>query len=280
MDNMKAPFELIAHRSEYYKFWIKSMLRAIGVDIDTAKLEFVTGSSYQWSKDYTMDSRRLEAMTKLSAARKAGAQVIKQSDDPFLGGLIYPIMQALDEQYLDVDAQLGGIDQRKIFTFALENLPKLGYKKRAHLMNAMVPGLGEAQKMSSSEPSSKIGLLDTPEEVGKKLKKAMCVPKMVEGNGVISFIEHIVFRVSAFKSGTPSFTVERRDSEPLVYEDIFKLKQDYEQDILTPQLIKTALVKSLNGLLEPIQRDFHGSVEWQLVAALGYPAEEAAKLSG
>ncbi|KAI6772955.1 hypothetical protein HG530_003913 [Fusarium avenaceum] len=277
MDNMKAPFELIAHRSEYYKFLIKSMLRAIGVDIETAKLEFVTGSSYQWNKDYTMDSRRLEAMTKLSVARKAGAQVIKQSEDPFLGGLIYPIMQALDEQYLDVDAQLGGVDQRKIFTFALENLPKLGYKKRAYLMNAMVPGLGEAQKMSSSEPSSKIGLLDTPEEVGRKIKKAMCVPQKVEGNGVIAFIEHIVFRVSAVKSGTPSFTVERRDGEPLVYEDILKLKEDYEKDILTPEMIKAALVKALNELLEPIRKDFHASAEWQQAAALGYPAEEAAK---
>jgi tyrosyl-tRNA synthetase len=38
-------------------------------------------------------------------------------------------------------------------------------------MNAIVPSLGEAQKMSSSEPSSKIGLLDTPEEVGKNLKQ-------------------------------------------------------------------------------------------------------------
>lgn len=277
MDNMKAPFELIAHRSEYYRFLIKSMLRAIGVDIETTKLEFVTGSSYQWDKDYTMDSRRLEAMTKLSVARKASAQVIKQSDDPFLGGLIYPIMQALDEQYLDVDAQLGGIDQRKIFTFSLENLPKLGYKKRAYLMNAMVPGLGEAQKMSSSEPSSKIGLLDTPEEVGKKIKKAMCVPKKVEGNGVIAFIEHIVFRVSAVKSGTPSFTVERRDGQSLVYDDVLKLKEDYEQDILTPQMIKAALVNALNELSEPIRRDFDASAEWQQAAALGYPAEEAGK---
>ncbi|SPJ79392.1 related to tyrosine-tRNA ligase [Fusarium torulosum] len=194
MDSMKAPSELIAHRSEYYKFLIKSMLHVIVVDIDTAKLEFVRGSSYQWDKDYTMDSRRLEAMTKLSTARKAGAQ-------------------ALDEQYLNVDAQLGGIDQRKIFTFALENLPKLGYKKRAHLMNAMVPGLEEAQKLSSSEPSSKIGLLDTPEEVSKKLKKAMCVPKKVEGNGVIAFIEHIVFLVFAVKSGTPTFAVGQRDGD-------------------------------------------------------------------
>ncbi|KAM0467927.1 hypothetical protein ACHAP7_011434 [Fusarium lateritium] len=277
MDNMKAPFELIAHRSEYYKFLIKSMLRAIEVDLDTAKLEFVTGSSYQWDKDYFMNSRKLEGMTRFSAARKAGSQVIKQSDDPFLGALVYPIMQALDEQYLDVDAQLGGIDQRKIFTFALDNLPKLGYKKRAHLMNPMVPGLGEAQKMSSSEPNSKIGLLDTPEEVAKKLKKAAIVPKKVEGNGVIAFIEHIIFRVSAVKSGTPRFTVERPDGEPLIYEDMSRLKEDYEQDILTPQMIKAALVKALNELLEPIRRDFQASAEWQRVAALGYPSEEAAK---
>lgn len=28
------------------------------------------------------------------------------------------IFQALDEEYLKVDAQFGGVDQRKIFTFA------------------------------------------------------------------------------------------------------------------------------------------------------------------
>ncbi len=143
-------------------------------------------------------------------------------------------MQALDEEYLDVDAQFGGIDQRKIFAYALENLPKIGYKVRAHLMNAMVPGLGEAQKMSSSEPDSKIDLLEAPEIVGRKLKKAVCVPKKVEGNGVIAFVEHVVFRAVALKTGgKPTFTVERRDADPLVYNDIEKLKSDYEQDIVS-----------------------------------------------
>jgi len=28
------------------------------------------------------------------------------------------VLQALDEEYLKVDAQFGGVDQRKIFTFA------------------------------------------------------------------------------------------------------------------------------------------------------------------
>ena len=59
---------------------------------------------------------------------------------PLLSGLLYPGLQALDEEYLGVDAQFGGVDQRKIFTYAEKYLPSLGYAKRAHLMNPMVPG--------------------------------------------------------------------------------------------------------------------------------------------
>jgi len=46
-------------------------------------------------------------------------------------------LQLLDEEYLKCDAQFGGVDQRKIFTFAEKYLPQLGYAKRAHLMNRM-----------------------------------------------------------------------------------------------------------------------------------------------
>ncbi|KAL4725752.1 Tyrosine--tRNA ligase cytoplasmic [Fusarium chlamydosporum] len=273
LDSLSIPFELIGPRCDYYRFVIRSLLRTIGVSVD--RLKFVIGSSFQWSKEYTIDCRKLESMTKLSTARKAGAEVVKQGEDPFLGGLTYPIMQALDEEYLDVDAELGGVDQRKIFTFALENLHKVGYRKRAHLMNALVPGLGQAQKMSSSEPRSKIGLLDTSEEVAKKIKKAVCVPRKVEGNGVIAFIEHVIFRVLSLKTGCKArFVVERRNAEPLAYENVAKLKRDYEQDILTPQMIKPALDKALNELLEPIREEFAGSEEWQEADKLGYSPEE------
>lgn len=231
LDNMKAPMELVAFRAKYYEKVIKSLLKAVGVDI--ARLEFVLGSDYQYNKEYTKDRFRLEGMTRISVAQKAGAEVVKQADDPFLGGLCYPLMQALDEQYLDVDAQFGGVDQRKIFTFAIENLPKIGYKVRAHLMNNMVPGLGEAAKMSASDADSKIDLLDDPAAVEKKLKKAKCVPKEVEGNGVIAFVEHVIFRAIALKvDHEPTFKIERREGEPLVYTSIGKLKEDYAADIV------------------------------------------------
>jgi len=82
---------------------------------------------------------------------------------------IYPLMQALDEEYLDVDVQYGGLDQRKIFVLAGELLPKIGYKKRVHVMTPLVPGL-IGEKMSSSSEGSKVDLLDGPEIVRKKIK--------------------------------------------------------------------------------------------------------------
>jgi len=232
LDNMKAPFELVEFRAKYYAKMVKALLRAVGVDI--SRLEFVQGSSYQLSKEYTMDRFKLEGMTRISVAQKAGAEVVKQDNDPYLGGLVYPLMQALDEQYLDVDCQFGGVDQRKIFTFAMENLPKLNYKVRAHLMNNMIPGLGAGGKMSASEPDSKIDLLDGPEAVEKKLRKAVCVPKEVEGNGVIAFVEHVIMRAIALKIDRDSnFVVQRKDQEPLVYETAAKLKEDYAADIVS-----------------------------------------------
>lgn len=36
----------------------------------------------------------------------------------FLRSPFFLLLQALDEEYLKVDAQFGGVDQRKIFTFA------------------------------------------------------------------------------------------------------------------------------------------------------------------
>lgn len=141
-------------------------------------------------------------------------------------------MQALDEQHLGIDVQFGGNDQRKIFIMAAEQLPKIGYKERAHLMNPMVPGLAGG-KMSSSEPDSKIDILDTADAVKKKIKKAYAVPREPEGNGMISFVEYVLLPVSALKHGNKGkFVCERREGEgeSLVYEDVETLKEDYKAD--------------------------------------------------
>jgi tyrosyl-tRNA synthetase len=271
LDNLKAPLELVQHRACFYKFAITAMLEAVGVATD--RLEFVLGSSYQRSEPYVMDVYKLCSLTSEHDAKKAGAEIVKQTSNAPLSGLLYPILQVLDEQCLDVDAQFGGVDQRKLFTAATEWLPKLGYRMRAHLLNPMVPGL-QGGKMSSSEENSKIDLLDEPDTVAKKLRKAECAPRIVDGNGVLAFVKFVILPIAALKGR--EFRVERdRDGlEPLTYTSIDVLHDDYKNDVLTPQLLKAAVTREITELMAPILAKFKSSSEWQVVTALAYPTPE------
>jgi tyrosyl-tRNA synthetase len=222
-----------------------------------------------------MDVLRLASITSEHDAKKAGAEVVKQTENAPLSGLLYPLMQALDEQYLDVDVQFGGVDQRKIFALAKDVLPKIGYKERAHLMNPMVPGL-QGGKMSASDPDSKIDVLDNPDAVKRKLKKAFALPKVVEDNGILSFVEYVLLPASYLRHGEPKFVVERRDAEPLVYTNIAQMHADYKEDILSPQNLKPAVVEALNALLAPVQEEFQASAEWKEIEKKAYPPPPAA----
>lgn len=48
------------------------------------------------------------------------------------------------------------------------------------------------EKMSKSDPNSAIFMEDTEAEVNTKIKKTFCPPGLVDGNPVITYIQHIV----------------------------------------------------------------------------------------
>jgi hypothetical protein len=53
------------------------------------------------------------------------------------------------------------------------------------------------------------------------------VVKEVKGSGVIAFVKHVIFRAIVLKvDREPTFTVQRKDQGPLVYDSIDKLKED------------------------------------------------------
>ncbi|KAF8063598.1 tyrosine tRNA ligase [Lyophyllum atratum] len=299
LDNLKAPIELVAHRTKYYQYILLAVFTSLG--IPTSKLHFIEGSSYQLSKEYNMDNYKLCATVSEHDAKKAGAEVVKQVESPLLSGLLYPGLQALDEQYLDVDFQFGGVDQRKIFTFAELYLPRLGYRKRAHLMNAMVPGLAGG-KMSSSDPNSKIDFLDAPEVVRKKIKLAFCEPGNTEENGVLAFIEAVLIPISELRlahlagdevleqgtgdqkpfvaPGAPEgtvFSVERDEKYggSTHYASFAQLKQDFKEMKLYPKDLKTAVAAAINNLLDPIRKSFEENEEWQKIERSAYPDPNA-----
>lgn len=273
LDNMKAPWDLLKLRTEYYEHVIKGMLEAIGVPLD--KLSFVRGSDYQLSREYTLDVYKLSSITSLRNAQKAGAEVVKQVESPPCSGLLYPLLQALDEEYLHVDAQFGGVDQRKIFTYAETNLPKIGYTKRLHFMNPMVPGL-TGGKMSSSEANSKIDLLDTAEDVVKKVAGAFCEVGNVEHNGVLSFARMVLFPLL----GDKVFQIERPEKfgGNRTFHTYEALKAAFAAEEVHPGDLKKAVAKLLNGLLEPIRKKFD-TPEMQKLADSAYPEEAKLRIA-
>ncbi|KAK9957306.1 hypothetical protein ABG768_011565 [Culter alburnus] len=263
LDNMKAPWELLELRVKYYEQIIKAMLESIGVPLD--KLKFVKGTDFQLSREYTLDVYRLSSMVTEHDAKKAGAEVVKQVEHPLLSGLLYPGLQALDEEYLKVDAQFGGVDQRKIFTLAEKYLPSLGYTKRIHMMNPMVPGL-TGGKMSSSEEESKIDLLDKNQEVKKKLKKAFCEPGNVENNGVLSFVKHVLFPLHS------EFVIKRdpKWGGDKVYTDYEEVEKDFAAEEIHPGDLKASVELALNKLLDPIRKKFE-TPELRKLTTSAYP---------
>jgi tyrosyl-tRNA synthetase len=187
-----------------------------------------------------------------------------------MGPLLYPILQALDEQYLGVDAQFGGVDQRKIFMFAREFLPKIEYPKRIHLMNPMMPGLS-GEKMSSSIEASKIDLLDDEKSVVKKLNKAFCPEGKIENNGVLLFLKNVTFPILDNKS--EKFIIERDEKYGgnLEFSTYEELEKSYAKKDIHPADLKSAMSRELNNVLEPIRKKFNSDKKVQFALEQAYP---------
>lgn len=246
LDNLKTNFSEIESRACYYKILITEILRSLHV---TDGFQFVRGSDFQTGCKYTWDLYRICSLTSERDAKKAGTNVVKQKENPLISSLIYPSMQALDEEYLDVDVQFGGLDQRKIFTYAMKYLPKLGYKKRIHLMNTMIPGLNGA-KMSASDINSKIDFCDDESTIFKKISKCFCE----EGNidtGLFPLLQHIIFPV--FQVTRRELTVKCVDGKNVVPNNHNELQQMFKDRIVHPLDLKMAVSGALNTIIKPIR---------------------------
>ena len=251
LDSMKSSFEQLEKRTQYYEWLIKEMLTLAGVPLD--KLSFVKGTDIQLSKEYTLDMYKLSALASSNDAKRAGSQVVKQAENPKVSSLLYPILQALDEEYLKVDAQFGGIDQRKIMMHAREFLPKIGYKKRIELMNPLIPGLTQSGKMSSSEPHSKIDFEDSEKATSKKIHKAYSVDGVVEGNGLLAIAQFILCKQLA-KSNSP-FVITRpaEYGGDISFKNYTQLEEAFATQKLSSIDLKQGVATHLNAFLKPLR---------------------------
>lgn len=275
LDNLKCPFEKIELRSQYYIRMIKAILKRLDVDLNN--VTFIKGSDYQLTKEVTLDLYKLSSLTKVSQAKHAGAEVVKKSTDPNLTSLLYPLLQALDEKYLNADAELGGIDQRKIFGYSRDFMPLIGNNRKfTHLMNPIVPGLSRKKadeksgdeiqnKMSSSVASSKIDLLDSPESIQDNVKRTYCLDGNVDDNSALKLIGNLIFPLNG------TFTVVNADDKGTNmtfdnYEDLVKMvSKGSLNGGIHPINLKNSLSKFLIEFLEPIRNEFNSEENKKLL---------------
>ncbi len=245
------PWIVLEHRYDYYKEAITQIFKALGTDLKN--IEFVKGSEFQLEPEYSFDVLKMASMNSINDCKRAASEVVKFGDNPNTGGLIYPIMQSLDEQYLDVDVQFGGVDQRKILMFARENLPKIGYDARIAVMTPMIPGL-VGKKMSSSLPKTKIDLTENEKTIIEKVNKADCVAGDPD-NGVMALLKYVIMVLK--KDRKEMFVVERpvKYGGNLDFVDYESIEKAFRKKELHPLDLKNAVAKEISNLLGKINKE-------------------------
>ena len=227
----------------------------VAYGLEESNTEFVLGSEFQLDEEYTLDLHALELETNLSRAERAMAE-IQSGDAATVAQAVYPLMQALDIVYLDVDLAIGGMEQRKVHMLARDTLPSIGADAPTCLHTPLIADLSTGVGKMSSSSGVSISMEDSEEELREKVNKAFCPPSRDpdpdrdgndRDNPVLQIFEYHVF---------PRFgevVVERPEQYggDLEYDDYESLAADLDSGELHPADAKGALADYLNELVAP-----------------------------
>ncbi len=237
--------------------------KASGVDV--SKVEIIWAKDIMDGLDYW--DKTLSIARQISLERNIRAVTImgrKESEKLSMGQLFYPPMQVTDIFYMDVDICQLGMDQRRANMLAREVAEKLKWKKPAAVHHHILLGLQGLQqkefkeetlmasKMSKSDPRTCIYMHDTFEELKKKINSAYCPAKLEEGNPLLEYCKHIIFKK------VKSVKVERDakfggDAEFFSYEEI---RDAFVNGTLHPADLKNTVTNELDKLISPAREYF------------------------
>ncbi len=178
----------LAQLEKWSEYWIE-VFKALGLNA-----EFVMGSDYQTSREYVDDLFDFASRVTINRALRSMQQVARDIENARVSQIVYPLMQALDIKYLNLDIAVGGIEQRKIHMIAREFLPQIGWRPPVCLHHPLIVSLkGPEVKMSSSVPDSLIAVNDSPDDIRRKIQHAYCPAGQVEDNPIMQIARYLVF---------------------------------------------------------------------------------------
>lgn len=236
--------------------------RACGVDTD--KVEIVWASDKMNNLKYWDRVLRIAKETTLNRSMRATTIMgRKEGELQSTAQLFYPSMQVSDIFELDVDICQLGLDQRRANILGREIADKLKWKKPVVVSHHMIMGLQGIQpgadkeeiilasKMSKSKPETCIYMHDTEEEIKRKIGKAYCPEKEIEGNPLFDYLKYLIFK--RYKK----IKINRLDKFGGNLElDYEKLVKKYSEGKLHPADLKNAVSFYLNDMIKPVREYF------------------------
>ncbi|MGQ4875096.1 MAG: tyrosine--tRNA ligase [Promethearchaeia archaeon] len=252
--------EIIKRVGDYFKEVWKAC------NMDLKNVEFIYASDVVKDPKYWEYVLKIGINTTLKRVKRC-TQIMGRSESEklYASQILYPLMQAADIFYLNVDICQLGLDQRKVNMLAREVAHIFKRPKPISIHHHMLMGLTKPPssnlsgvdraiqlKMSKSNPDSAVFMLDSPEDVKRKINKAYCPPKQVQENPILEYCKYIIFEL------VDNFYIERPEKYggDVEYNNYNELEKDYAEGKLNPPDLKPAVVKYLNQLLKPIREHF------------------------
>jgi tyrosyl-tRNA synthetase len=232
--------------------------------IDTKKVEIIWASERMDKLGYWDRVLKIAKDTTLNRSMRATTIMgRKQGESLSTAQLFYPSMQVSDIFELDVDICQLGLDQRRANILGREIADKLKWKKPVAVHHHMIMGLQGMQpgadkeeaiiasKMSKSKPDSCIYMHDSEDDLKRKINKAFCPEKIIEGNPIFDYLKYLIFK------RFPEIKIERPakfgGNLTLTYEELVKV---YTEGKLHPLDLKNAVVFYLNEMIKPVREHF------------------------
>ncbi len=262
-DKLGGDWNKIKQVSEYYADAFRFFCPGVNV---------VTGSDlYKDTSGYWENFVRFSKhMTLARTMRSLTIMGRKENDALDLSQLLYPPMQSVDINALDLDIVHSGMDQRKIHMLVREVFPKMGWKVPVCVHHHLLPGLAEpvrlgldenaaedakiSSKMSKSKPGSGILIHDDEKTIRDKIGKAFCPVGIVEGNPVLELVRYVVFH--EFQE----FVIERpaKYGGNVTYGSYKDVERDFADKKIHPMDLKNATATYVNRIIEPVYLHFKG----------------------
>ncbi len=235
--------------------WIQAMTEYWQATFEACGLEaeYIRGREFQEDTDYFHDILEISLNTTINRGTRSMQEVARgDRDSQSVSQIVYPLMQALDIEYLDVDVAIGGIEQRKIHMLAREVLPDIGYRKPTCLHHPLVVSLQGTDKMSSSKPKTMFPLHASKETIKDRINGAYCPQGEVEENPIIQVARFHIF------GDDEELLVERPEEYGgnAKYETLDELEQAFESGELHPQDLKNSVANHIAEKLEPVRERF------------------------